>query len=418
MASRVRGRLAVMMALIYAVQGAWWPLLAVHLKDLGIDGRGRGWIFATAALAALATPLGAGQIADRYLSAQRLLALIYALGTGLLVLQAGGAVTGAASLFVLFLVYWLLTVPVAGLGNALAFRNLEQPESEFGGVRLWGTVGWMGVGWLVTVVMAWHGSIRAGQGAFEAFWVAATFSAVLAAYALTLPDTPPLARGGRSIDLDEARALLRRPGVAVFLLCAFGVSLSTPFVYQTVPPYLPTLGLPRSRVAAAMTLGQVPEVVSLAALPWVLHRLGQRWTLALGIFAWVGYYGVMAARPPLWFALLGLPLNGVAIALFHIAGPMFLDSQAPTHRRSSVQGLYVMITTGVGSLLGNLLAGEITRGAPEIGAVVFRVPLGINLVMLVAFLATFRPRARPLDWPEGASPRPRPLAESAVQAAG
>src|SRR4051812_45897852 len=173
MGNRVRWRLSGMMALIYAVQGAWWPMLAIHLDDLSISGRARGWIFATMALASMATPMGAGFVADRRMCTQRLLALIYALGTGFLLLIGSGAVRQAGPLFVLFQCYWLLTAPATGLAASLALRNLDEPGRQFGGVRLWGTVGWMAVGWLVSAVMLSSGSAGSGQGAYEAFWVAA-----------------------------------------------------------------------------------------------------------------------------------------------------------------------------------------------------------------------------------------------------
>ncbi|MEO6808655.1 MAG: MFS transporter [Isosphaeraceae bacterium] len=394
MADGVRWRLAGMMALIYAVQGAWWPLLAIHLRDLGIEGRARGWMFATMALASLVTPLGAGQLADRLMPAQRLMALIYALGAGLLMLVASGQATSFVSLFALMMVYWLLMAPAGGLGGALALRNLERPAEQFGGVRLWGTVGWMASGWLASLVMALHGSSGAGQGTYDAFWIAAVLSATLAVFSLSLPHTPPLSVGTRGIDLREARALLRRPSVAVLLVTAFAVSLTTPFVYQVVPPYLTTLGLPRSRVAMAMSLGQILEVSMLVVLPWCLRRLGQRATLTLGIAAWVAYYAVLSAHPPLWVALLGIPLNGVAIALFHIAGPMYLDSQAPPNQRASVQCLYVMITAGVGNLLGNLLAGELVGRTGGVSASVFLVPCLVNLGLFLFFARSFHPECQ------------------------
>ncbi len=188
-----RWRLSGMMALIYAVQGAYLPLLAIHLKDLGIDGRGRGWIFATMALGSLAMPLGAGQLVDRLMPIQQFLALVFALGTGFLVMLAWGVTARSDVLFALFLVYWLLTAPAYGLSNALAMRNLARPNEEFGGVRLWGTVGWMVVGWAVSGVMALSGSTREGHGSYDAFWIAAALSVTLSAYSLTLPHTPPLA---------------------------------------------------------------------------------------------------------------------------------------------------------------------------------------------------------------------------------
>ncbi len=99
MARRTQWRLAGMMGLIYAVIGAWWPMLAVHLQDLGVSDRGRGWIFATMALGAIISPLVAGQLADRIMPAQKLLALIYALGTGLLGVIALGPRRGSRCSF-------------------------------------------------------------------------------------------------------------------------------------------------------------------------------------------------------------------------------------------------------------------------------------------------------------------------------
>src|SRR3954468_6805337 len=124
MYARTRWQLAGMMALLYAVQGAFWPLLAVHLRDLGIEGRGRGWIFATLALGSFAMPLGAGQLVDRLMATQRFLALAYALGTGLLLALARGVSVAPWSLFAWFLVYWLVTAPTTGIGASLALRNL------------------------------------------------------------------------------------------------------------------------------------------------------------------------------------------------------------------------------------------------------------------------------------------------------
>src|SRR4051812_35793170 len=236
MYARTRWQLAGMMALLYAVQGAFWPLLAVHLRDLGIEGRGRGWIFATLALGSFAMPLGAGQLVDRLMATQRFLALAYAVGTGFLVALACGMLTAPGALFACFLVYWLVTAPTIGLSASLALRNLARPREEFGAVRLWGTIGWMVVGWLGSGVMTWSGSSRGGRGAYEAFWVAAGLSTVMAVYSLTLPHTPPLAVGQRGgAGLRDARALVRRRGVAVFLVSAFGVCLTTPFVYQVLP---------------------------------------------------------------------------------------------------------------------------------------------------------------------------------------
>jgi MFS family permease len=399
----VRARLSGMMGGVYAVQGAFWPLLAVHLRDLGIAGRARGWIFATLAIASLLTPLGVGQLADRLMPAQRLMAWIYALGALPLAVLALGWVTTTAPLFGVFLGYWLLTAPALGLCSAIAFRNLERPGEQFGGVRLWGTVGWMVIGWVVSGVIAVRSSD--GVGVPEAFAVASVLSMLMAVYCLTLPHTPPLggskASSSRSpLDLREVRELVRQPSVAIFLALAFGVSLTTPYVYQVVPAHLAERQLPRRWIAAAMSLGQVLEVAALAVLPRIIGRFRYKGTLALGVLAWMAYYGVLSLRLPLPLGLIGLPIQGLAIALFHIAGPMFLDRQAPPSLRATAQGLYVTLSTGLGMLVGSVLAGEVVERAGKASAGVFLAPFSIDAALLVVLLLAFRPDSKPQRRPE------------------
>lgn len=387
-------RLAGMMALLYAVQGAWYPLLAVHLQDLGIGGRERGWIFASLAIAAMLTPFGAGQVADRLMPTQKLLSIIYAIGTGIFVFIACGITSQFLALFGIFLFYWLIVAPGYGLANSLCFRNLPRPAEQFGGVRLWGTVGWLTVGWLVTAVLKLSGTTRIGQGEYAAFWVAAVFSAVFALYCLTLPNTPPLQRNRPAAERrrGEGLELLRRPNVGVFLLSAFVVSLTTPFVYQTVPSYLESLGLPRAWLSTAMTLGQVLEIIALGGLPWILRRFGSKGTLAIGVGGWVAYYAILAAGPSLATVLMILPVNGIGIACFIVAGQMFLDGEASSHRRASAQGLHFTVTSGVGSFLGNLLAGETVGFLGGIGPRVFLAPAFLCATSLAILLLCFRPK--------------------------
>jgi MFS family permease len=417
MKADMRARLSVMMALIYAVQGAFWPLLAVHLKDLGLSGRERGWVFATLAIGSLLMPLGAGHLVDRRFPGQRVLAAIFAASSALLVALAAGLTRGSGGLFLLFLVFWLVTAPAFALSSAVALRHLARPFEQFAGVRLWGTVGWMAVGWLVSGVMAWSGSSVGGRGAFEAFWVAAAVAMVFSAYCATLlPHTPPLAahRQGERAGLGEALNLVRRPRMAGFLLTAFGVHLTTPFVFQVVPTCLEARGLPRAWVPSAMTLGQWPEIAALAVLPWLFRRVGPGGTLALGIGAWVVRYGSLAVNAPLWVALAGMPLQGVGVACFTVAGQVYTDSQAPADRRASAQALYTVVTSGAGSFLGSLLAGEVVGRLAGNYALVFLVPCVIDTALLVYFCAGLRPDARP-EGCAGAPLAARPLSLDAAR---
>jgi MFS family permease len=396
---KVGWRLASMMALVYAVQGSFWPLLAVHLQDLGLSGRARGWIFATLAMGSVIVPLGAGHLVDRLMPTQRFLALAYALGAALLAFLASGSVIQPGWLFLLFLAFWMIIAPSYGLCNSLAMRHLDNPTGQFGGIRLWGTIGWMAAGGLVSVVMGWTGANRTG-GCYEAFLIAMVLSIIVALYCLTLPDTPPLARDSASSAwgrLGETLALLRNPDVRVFLVTAFGVYLTTPMVYQIMPEYLESRGLGRAWVPTAMTLGQWPEIAALAFLPWMLGRIGTKGTITVGIIAWLARFFSLLCRPSLAIAVGGGLLHGVGVGCFTVGGQVFLDSQAPTRQRASAQGLFLVLTSGLGSLLGYLMAGELSATGTHNDVLLFLVPCVIDGAMLTYFLTGFRSPVSILD---------------------
>ena len=393
-------RLSAMMALLYAIQGAWWPLLAIHLRERGFSGWERGWIYGSLPIALIIASLGVGRLVDRFVAIQRYLAGGCLAGGMVLVLLAAADESGSGFpvWLMLMLTYWLVMAPLYGLSNTMAMRNLDRPAERFGQVRLWGTVGWMGVGWLVTLIMS-----RTGQGVSIAFGMAAMTALGTAALCLSLPHTPPLDRQPpspsetagdpqASVVLD----LMRDRSTWVYLVCGFGVSLTTPFMFQAVPPYLERSGLPQEWVPTALTLGQLPEIAALAATPWLLSRLGFRITMALGILAWIVRYGSLALGVPLWAAILGNLLHGVAVANFSIVGQMYMDHQAPGTRRASAQALNVVITSGLGALCGSLLAGVTTDFLGERSRMIFWVPTTIDAIMLVVLLRLFRePGSKP-----------------------
>lgn len=387
-----------MMALLYAVQGSFWPLLGVHLNELGIDGRWRGLIFASQALAAAAVPLAAGQLVDRLMSTRRFLVLVYGLGALVLAVLASGWVDRPGWLFVIFLVYWAMIAPTNGLSNSLAMRNLDNPRGEFGAVRLWGTIGWMAVGWVVSGVMLAAGGARSSTvgagGMHEVFAVAAGLSLVMSLFCRLLPETPPLATAstGRA-NLRQGLAVARRADVRVFFITTFGLYLTMPLVYQVMPGYLTARGLSRPWIASAMSLGQVLEVVALLVLPWLLNRIGVKWTMVVGLAAWTLRFLTLAVNPPLWLAVGGGLLHGVGYGCFTVGGQVFLDGAASKTHRASAQALFLIISTGMGSLLGSLWAGERTRGDASTLAndgLLFSIPFFLNAGLLIYFAIRFR----------------------------
>ena len=247
--------------------------------------------------------------------------------------------------------------------------------------------------------MALSGSTRAGQGAYESLWVAAAISATTAFYCLTLPHTPPLAigRAGEGA-FRTGLALARQPDIVVFLVTSFGVYLTQPLVFQVMPGYLEGSGLPRAWVSTAMTLGQTTEVAMLAALPWLLRRFGLKATLMLGIFAWFARFLSLSLGPPLWLAVSGTLLHGVAFACFTVGGQVYMDGRAPRDLRASVQALLLVATSGLGAFLGNVLAGEIVGRTHRDDVLVFLIPCLIDGALLLYFLRGFRAPALVAAW--------------------
>ena len=341
---------------------------------------------------------------------QWFLVLAYAIGGLILAALASGWLVNPLTLFLVFLAYWSFIAPTNGLSSSLAMRNLDDPSREYGAVRLWGTIGWMAVGWLVSAVML-AAPIRSTAGMHEAFTIAAGLSFVMAVYCVFLPHTPPLATAavGRA-NLRQGLEVLRQPDVRVYLITAFGVYLTTPLVYQAMPGYLAARGLPRPWISTAMSLGQVPEVAALATLPWLLGRVGYKWTIAVGVSAWLARFATLASNPPLWLAVGGGVLHGVGYGCFTIGGQVFLDSRAPRTHRASVQAVFLVLTTGLGSLLGSLLAGEWVGRGPGDDVLVFLIPCMINGALLIYFLRGFRSHISTVDRTGDAnadlSPRP------------
>ncbi len=323
--------------------------------------------------------------------AQRFLALAYVAGTAILAALAAGVSVSSGALFAWFLGYWLVMAPTPVVGASLAFRNLANPLKEFARVRLWGTIGWMVAGWFVSGLMAQARFVPRGRGPYEAFWVAAALSVVLAAYSLTLPHTPPLAVGGRTgSGLRAAVAMLRRREISVFLGTAFGVCLTTPFIYQVLPTHLESRGLPRAWISTALTLGQVPEIAALAVLldvstdPVPRDPGGRHRGPGSPIHE-------PCDRPAALGGPGGDPAPGHRRRLLHDRRASVHGQPRPGRASRRCQAILTVLTSGLGSLLGSVLAGETSHHLPKDSSLVFLIPCLIDGGLLVYFWACFRP---------------------------
>ena len=380
------------MLLQWAIPGSAIPLLSVHLEhSLGFGRIETAWCCATQAVAAVVSSLLAGQVADRWFPAEKAMAVYAGLaGISLLLLAE---LTTPSAVFLGTLAFWLATGPMLLMGTTVCLSNLSDSPRQFGPIRMWGTVGWMLVGWIVT---AW---LRLSPNLFpdrvppsgDSFRIGGAIAFALAAYALTLPSTPPRPRAGAGrwfAPLQAGRLFRGRP-FFVYCFCLLGTCLTFPLTTQNTPLLLDQVGVPRAWIAAALTIAQTSEIVLLGVYPILLHRLGLRAMMSLGLVAWLIGLSILAVGHPTWLVLGSQLLNGFFITGFMIAGQLYVDGLADDHLRASVQGLLSWIN-GVGLIAGNLLAGELRQATGGDLPPTFAVGAGIAALLLVVFLLGFR----------------------------
>jgi predicted MFS family arabinose efflux permease len=385
------------MFLQWGVPAALVPLYSVHLETLGFSEMQTASCCAAQAVAVVFASLVAGQVADRWLPAEKALAVCAALaGLDLWLLAE---LDRPLPVFLATLAFWLVTGPMLLLGTTISFSHLSDPHRHFGPVRLWGTVGWMVIGWVTGAGLELLRRLRGGPpepDLADAMRIGGVLAWLVAGYALTLPHTPPTHVPGRSawsrlVAPLGALRLLRLGDFATYAACLLGLMVTFPFTTQSTPLLLRQLGISPSWLMPTLTLAQTTEVLALAILPMLLLRLGLRGTMVLGMCCWAAAMGVLALGQPLGLVVASLGFNGFYVAGFLIAGQVYINGLAEGDLRASVQGLFGFVN-GLGLLAGNLLAGWLRRWAGGELPLTFAVGAAITTSLLLVFLLGFRHR--------------------------
>jgi nucleoside transporter len=399
-----RPSLAVMMFLQYAIWGAWSVALSGYLEqELGFAGLGLALIYNALPLMSLIVPFTAGQVADRFMPAQRALALFHLLG-GLLLFGLAFQ-RELLPMTALMLGYTFFYAPTLALSNSVAFRNLKDPEIEFGPIRVWGTIGWIAANLLVTFVRSNFQSLQ--WGIIDVFALAGGISVLAAVLSLTLPHTPPARESSDPLAFTKAFGLLRDPNYRIFFIIALIVATELPLYYVLTFPFLQSaggvVGITSENLPTWMTIAQVAEIFTIAfMLPAVLPIWGVRKTMLLGIFAWPARYAVFAlawamhqqAPWTVWLAVASLALHGFCYVFFFVVAFIYTDMVAPRDVRSSAQALINVAVLGVGMLIGGFFAGWLkdffTADGVTNYTMVFLVPTVITVLAGIAFALLFR----------------------------
>lgn len=396
---RHKWQLGAMMFLQYAIWGAWAPVLSAYLLgELKFSGTQVGFIYGLLPLATIIAPFIGGQLADRLFPAERVIAALH-LGGGVLLLYAS-TVTDYRQLAWAMMLYFVLYAPTLALTNSVAMVNLADSEKEFGRVRVWGTLGWIAAGWLLTAWRGWAGADLAMGG--DMLLLAGAFSLAMGLQSFLLPHTPPRKDAAKPWAFLEALRMFRNRNFAVFMLISFVVATELQFYYVLTGPFLQSegIGISPARVPAVMTVAQLAEILVMAfMLSWFLKRFGMRKTLAIGVIAWPIRYVVFAIGSPWWLVVASLTLHGFCYVFFFVAAFIYVDGLAPPDIRASAQSLIAIVTLGVGSFVGTNFAGWIlerfTSGGATDWRAVFVVPCAITVACAIAYLLFFREERAP-----------------------
>jgi len=389
--------LALLMFLQYAPAGAVLPLLTLHLEHyLKFEPVQTGWTCATQSLASLVAPLVAGQVADRWVPTQVCLTVCSFLAAGFVWFLPD--LHSFPAVFLFSLGFWLFMVPVLTLGTSLCFHHLTAFGSDFGPVRLWGTVGWVATVWMLSWWFdepAWLAPVRAWlrpddlhSRLPDMFRLAGVLAFVLGLYSLTLPHTPPAHKGGAWLAPLGAWRLARQRSFAIYLAITLGLVVTIPFSSQVTPLLLKYLGLPQPWLCRTLTIAQGSEILLLALLPWLLSRFGMHSTMLLGLSGWTLALTTLMVGWPLALIIGSLSLNGLCIGCFLVAGQVFINRKAPRDIRASAQALFTLVT-GMGNLIGNVAVGGVRRLVAEEFAPTFAVAACLALVLTGLFFLGF-----------------------------
>ncbi len=369
-------RLSLMMLLQYAVWGAWIPIVPRYLGaapadgGLGFTGAEIGTILGIAGAAgAVAGPFVAGQVADRWFSAERFLCVMFILG-GIVKYITASATTVDQWLW-LSILYSLLYMPTIAISNSLAFTHLRDPDRQFPPIRLWGTIGWIVVSWAFPMVWLQTNLHFQSMPPFivgseyqdvvhrlaDSLRFAGILSVGYGVFCLILPHTPPK-RSVESIAIVDSFALLRHRGLLVLTIVALPISIVyTIYIIQTAQ-FLPTLeGIRDSDILPVMSIGQFSEIFVLGSLGLILKRLGFRAVMTIGCFAFALRFAVFALGAPTSLVVASQALHGVCFACFYAAAFIYVDRVAPAHIRHSAQTVFGIILLGIGPALAGQVIG-------------------------------------------------------------
>lgn len=403
-------RLSVMNFLEFAVWGAYLTCMGIYLGNIGM-GAHIGTFFAMQGIVSIFMPAIMGIVADRWIPAQRLLGYCH-LVAGLLMFatawyghQAGSAVQ-FAPLFALYSLSVAFYMPTLALSNSTAYSALIQAGQDtvkdFPAIRVFGTIGFICTMWFVDIMGYKSNELQ--------FVVSGVLSIMLFLYTFTLPHCATNASTQHTNFVEafglRAFTLFRQKKMAIFFIFSMllGVSLqitnsfATPFIesFKSIPEYANTFGVKYPVIL--YSISQISETLCILMIPFFMKRYGIKNVMLIAMFAWVLRFGLLGVGNPgngVWLFVASMIIYGVAFDFFNISGSLFVDKSTDPELRSSAQGLFMLMTNGIGATVGSFAAQAVVN-AHTVGNVTewsscWYIFAGYALLVGVSFALMFQP---------------------------
>jgi NHS family xanthosine MFS transporter len=368
----IKFRLTLLNFLEFAVWGAYLTSMGTYLAGVGL-GSHIGWFYSVQGIVSIFMPALMGILADRWMEGQRVLSLCHALaGIFMIAASSYGYQAGSnpdfGTLFSLYTLSVAFFMPTIALSYSVAYSALEKAGLDtvkaFPPIRVWGTVGFIVTMWVVDLC-----GLQSTPGQWM---VSGCLSLVMSAYSLTMPRMPINKDESKQKTFVEALGLnafrlFLNPRIAVFLLFAmllgFCLQISNgyanPFItsFGGITEYQSTFGVQHANIL--ISLSQVSETLCILLIPFFLSKFGIKKVVLIALLGWVlrfAFFGLGNPGSGVWLFLLSMVVYGVAFDFFNISGSLFINQETDESIRSSAQGLFMMMTNGLGAFIGTLVA--------------------------------------------------------------
>jgi NHS family xanthosine MFS transporter len=360
-------RLIVMNFMQFFVWGSWLISLGAYMiVTLGFTGGQVGSVYATMGVASLFMPGLMGIVADRWLNAERVFGICHLAGAGLLLWAS--TVRDFETLYVIMLLNAMVYMPTIALNNTVSYKVLEQKGfnviRSFPPIRVWGTVGFIAAMWMVDFAGWTRSELQ--------LYISAGAALFLGVYGFTMPACPPARDVAKrsivsALGLD-AFVLFKRRQMLVFFIFAMmlGAALQITnafggaFLADFGATYPDSFGVKHPNIL--ISISQISETLFILTIPFFLQRFGIKIVMLTSIIAWVFRFGLFAVGDPgagLWMLVLSMIIYGMAFDFFNISGSLFVDREADSTIRASAQGLFMVMTNGLGAFVGSMAAGMV-----------------------------------------------------------